>query len=88
MFSSIQGRLPGLCEPPRYMAGPHPTLSMARSRPGVTPLWTCPPPAGQMTLPRAIRSRLEAAAKAFLLAEKEGHIRRRGRWLVHNAGQG
>jgi hypothetical protein len=40
----------------------------------------------QITLPRTIGSRLEAAPTAFLLRKKDGHIRDRSRWLVHNAG--
>ena len=41
-----------------------------------------------MTLPRAIRSRLEAAPTACLVRKGDGQIRGRSRWLAHNAGYG
>jgi len=76
---SLPGTPPGLCTPLRYKAGPHLTLSMPR---------LCAF-AEQITLPRAIRSRLEAAPTAPLLTEptrKDGQLRGRSRWFVHNAG--
>jgi len=77
---SLTGTPPGLCTPLRYKAGPHlNTINAATMR-----LCRADHPASG-----AIRSRLEAAPTAPLLTEptrKDGQIRGRSSWFVHNAG--
>jgi len=59
---------------PARKARPHSPLSMTRSRPGVMPLQTCPPPAGQTSLPPTTISRLKAAPTEFFSALQAGGV--------------
>jgi len=101
MCSSMQGRPPGLCTPPRYEAGPHPLLAMTRlcafvdlpASGGADHPASCHPIAAalpaKLRVPSLSREKplpQRFSSQSLRLADKDGHSRDRSRWFVHNAG--